>query len=330
MEQQHTFRATRFEDALSMVRRTLGPDALIVGHRQVSNGQALDGGEKVVEVTAVSALDALAQGTAPASVGYAELLERRMVRAGVSRSAAQALARRVSVELRALPGQQAGREPTALARALADEVTFSAPVGDRTRVAALVGPTGVGKTTTIAKLAARAALVEHRKVGLVSLDHYRIGGVDQLKRYADLIGVRMEVATDGPSLEQALGHLGKADLVLIDTAGRSPRDIDAHQQLAACLRGAQEPIESYLCVPAATRHQELSRIADQLSVLEPTRLISTKVDEAIGCEGLIALHCTTGLPLAYLTTGQRVPEDIERATPQLLASLLSGEETQPS
>lgn len=329
MEQQQTFRAVRFEDALSMVRRALGPDALIVGHRQLGSDLALDG-QRVVEVTAMSAAAAQAQGTSPTSAGYPELFERRLVRSGVRHAAAQTLARRVAECLATRPREAGGREPEALAYALESEVTFAPPIGHRTRVAALVGPTGVGKTTTVAKLAARAALLEQRRVGLVSLDYYRVGGVEQLRRYAELTGVHMEVASDGASLELALERLARADLVLIDTAGRSPRDIDAHQQLAACLRAAQEPVETYLCVPAATRPMELSRLANQLSVLEPTRLISTKVDEAIGCEGLIALHCTTGLPFAYLTTGQRVPEDIERATPQLVAALLSGEETQPS
>lgn len=330
MGQEQVFRAERFEDALAQVRKALGPDALIISRRQVKSGSALSGGKRLVEVTALSPAAARKQGTGPASATVTELFERRLVRNGVRESAARALASRMGMELRREPGSGIGREPAALARALRHEMMFAPPVGDRTRVAALVGPTGVGKTTTIAKLAARAALIDGRQVGLVSLDHYRVGGVEQLQRYAELTGVPMEVASDGPGLERALSRLSRAELVLIDTAGRSPRDLPAFEQLSSCLAGAQEPIEVYLCVPAAMRHQELSLLGRQQAVLEPTRMISTKVDEAIGCEGIVAAHGTTGLPLAYLTTGQRVPEDIERATPELLASLLSGEDGLPS
>lgn len=322
---EQRFRAGRFEDALAEVRRVLGPDALIVSRRQVRSGRALDGGGSLVEITALSAADARRQGTGPDVASTSGMLERRLIRNGVPTGAARALSARVGSELRRRP-HGPGQYQAALGCALKHEMLFGRSVGERTRAAALVGPTGVGKTTTIAKLAAGAALIQGRRVGLVSLDQYRVGGIEQLQRYADLIGVEMHSAYDARSLEVALRRLSDADLLLIDTAGRSPRDIAAFQELAECLAGAQEPVEVYLCVPAAMRSQELSLLSNQQNVLEPTRMIATKVDEAVGCEGIVAAQCETGLPLAYVTTGQRVPEDIEPASPELMASLLSGQE----
>lgn len=194
------------------------------------------------------------------------------------------------------------------------------------RVLALVGPTGVGKTTTIAKIAAHEQLVRQQRVGLVTIDEYRVGGVEQLGRYADLIGCPMEVASDARTLEVALRKLNKADLVLVDTAGRSPRDAWALTAMAECLQGAQEPVEVHLCLPVAMRERELRTAVEHCSVLSPSRLTCTKVDEAICCGTIVAAHVQSGLPLGYFTTGQRVPEDISIASASLLAALLCGED----
>jgi flagellar biosynthesis protein FlhF len=213
-----------------------------------------------------------------------------------------------------------------LVEVLRREMIFApglAPNGPR--VVALVGPTGVGKTTTLAKLAAKAALIDRRRVGLISVDDYRIAGAEQLGRYADLIGVPMEVAHDARSLEVALRRLADADLILVDTAGRSPRDTDATRRTAETLHGAQEGVEVQLCVAAATGHAELRVTVEQNAVLRPRKLLITKLDEAVRHGGIVGAQVMAGLPLTYFTTGQRVPEDIEVASPERVASLLIGE-----
>ncbi len=193
----------------------------------------------------------------------------------------------------------------------------------------MVGPTGVGKTTTIAKIAARAALVDRRAVALVCLDDYRVGGAEQLQRYADLIGVPMEVANNGKALKCALQRFAAADLVLVDTAGRSPRDQRALTQTGAVLSGAGEPIETHLCLPAWLASAiELRAVVELYAeTLRPRRLVATKIDEAIYHGSIVTAQVLAGVPYSYFTTGQRVPEDLEIASASQLAELLAGGNT---
>ncbi|MET0388347.1 MAG: hypothetical protein ABW321_20415 [Polyangiales bacterium] len=322
----HTFRASRFEEAIAQMKRMLGDDALIVSRRDLGPHELRLGEARGVEVVAISGRDAEEQvdTTVTSALG---ILDRRLRTSGVPDRAADKL-------IEALRKQQNGRElgPAALQELLVGvlrkELMFSGGIDIErgVRVIALVGPTGVGKTTTIAKLAAHEQLVKQRRVGLVTIDEYRVGGVEQLNRYADLIGCPMEVASDARTLEVALRKLNKAELVLVDTAGRSPRDAWALTAMAECLHGAQEPIEVHLCLPVAMRERELRTAVEHCSVLLPSRLTCTKVDEAICCGTIVAAHIQSGLPLGYFTTGQRVPEDISVASAEILAALLCGED----
>ncbi len=311
-------------EALARIKRELGPDAVILSSREVrersNNGFALS-----VEVIAApfGVLDrgAADQLSLSAADARASALERRFLDAGVPMNAARTLSMRVRRQLR-----EGSTLVDALGEALCDEVAFASE--GRARVRALVGPTGVGKTTTVAKLAAIAALVERRSVALVCLDQYRVGASEQLQRYADLIGIPMECATDAKSLARALRRLSAADLVIVDTAGRSPRDTAGIAATADTLRGANEPVEVHLCLPAAMRESELVGAIERQSVASPSRLIVTKLDEATFCGGVLAAYVHSGLPLSYFTTGQRVPEDIESASAEGLAKVLCGEEVQ--
>lgn len=322
---ERTYKARDMGDALARIKRELGADAVILSSREVrersSHGLALS-----VEVTAAPfgnldrhAADRLSQSTADARAGS---LERRFLDAGVPMNAARTLSMRVRRELR----EGKGTLVDALTAALRSEVAFAGSA--RPRVQALVGPTGVGKTTTLAKLAAIAALIEGRTVALVCLDQYRVGASDQLSRYADLIGIQMECATDAKSFDRALRRLAGADLVLVDTSGRSPRDTAGIALTAETLRSASEQVEVHLCVPAAMRESELVGTIECQSVASPSRLIVTKLDEASFSGGVLAAYVHSGLPLSYFTTGQRVPEDIEAASAEGLSKVLCGEEVQ--
>ncbi len=311
---ERTFRARRFGDALALVKRALGADAVVLSSKQVD-------GE--VELVALPHREAERLGLLRRGMPGVSVLERRLERAGVPEGLAARLARRIR-ELHGGEPASLGLAREAIERTISEHVDFD-PSPWRRRVVVLAGPTGVGKTTTIAKLAAREALIRGRRVGLVTLDTYRIAGAEQLEHYAEMIGVPVEVAHDARSFEVALRRLHEADLVLVDTAGRSPRDPWATEELASVLAGAEEPVAVWLCLAAATPHPELRALVERHAVLEPQRLLATKLDEAVRPGGVLGAHAELGRPIVWFTTGQRVPEDIEAAGAERLAALLCGE-----
>lgn len=185
------------------------------------------------------------------------------------------------------------------------------------RVVALVGPTGVGKTTTIAKLAANLRLRDKRRVGLITVDTYRIAAVDQLRAYADIIDLPMEVVTTPREMRDAVAKLADLDIVLIDTAGRSPHDEIQIQELKAMLAEARaNEIQLVLSSVANARH--MMRLVEHFKTVGPTSILLTKLDEAMSHGHLLPLICTSDLPVSYTTHGQNVPDDIQPADPTRL------------
>jgi len=200
-----------------------------------------------------------------------------------------------------------------------------APTPGRCKVVALVGSTGVGKTTTIAKLAANFRLRDSVKMGLVTVDTYRIAAVEQLRTYAEIIDLPMKVVTNPLEMRRALDELTGLDLVLIDTAGRSPRDELQIQELQSLLAEAQvQEVQLVLSMTSSLRSLEAS--VSKFSAAGITSLIMTKLDEAAGMGPLLSLSRKFGLPISYITTGQDVPDDIEAATAHRLARLVLGQE----
>jgi flagellar biosynthesis protein FlhF len=189
------------------------------------------------------------------------------------------------------------------------------------RVVALVGPTGVGKTTTIAKLAANYRLRENRRVGLITVDTYRIAAVEQLRTYADIIDLPMEVVSTPREMREAVQRMRTFDLVLMDTAGRSPRDEVRIQELRSMLVEAA-PDEVHLVLSAAASSRSLVAAAEKFAPVGVTSLLVTKLDEATGLGSLLALARKCQLPYSYLTDGQNVPDDISVAEAKRLSQLI--------
>lgn len=185
------------------------------------------------------------------------------------------------------------------------------------QVVALVGPTGVGKTTTIAKLAAIHALDYGRKVALLSLDTYRIGAVEQLRTYAGILNVPLHIASDADEVQEGLELFQGYDIVFIDTVGRGQRDESHLAQMQRALAPAKAQI--YLTLSTTTDTAVLLESAHKFSLFEPQAVILTKLDEAVRLGNCLNLCLHMSLPIAYLTTGQRVPEDIQQADARWLA-----------
>jgi flagellar biosynthesis protein FlhF len=190
---------------------------------------------------------------------------------------------------------------------------------------AFVGPTGVGKTTTLAKIAAQLSLKRGLKVGIVAADTYRIAAVDQLRTYAEILGIAVEVASSPTDAARACERLGDVDVILIDTAGRSQNDRMKLSELRAFLAAA-EPDETHLVLSATAGARTLAREAESFGALGIDRLVLTKLDEAASFGTLISLVERLGTRVSFLTHGQEVPEHIETARGRRLASLVMGSE----
>ena len=186
---------------------------------------------------------------------------------------------------------------------------------------AMVGPTGVGKTTTIAKLAANFCLRERRKVGLITIDTYRIAAVEQLKTYAEIIDVPLAVAASPEELQEAVAGMADREIILIDTAGRSQRDGAKIKELHDFFR-AVRPDEVHLVLSTVASEAVLSQTIEHFRSLGIDRVVLTKLDEAIGFGVILSCLQRANAALSYVTTGQDVPDDIDVGKGRALAELI--------
>lgn len=191
------------------------------------------------------------------------------------------------------------------------------------KVMAFIGPTGVGKTTTIAKLAARFALMENKNIGIITVDTYRIGAVDQLRIYGDIIGTPVEVVTTPAELDDTIQRMQDRDIILIDTAGRSYKNA----MHISTLKGYLDKItdaDIFLVLSCTTKEGDLIKNVEIFQRLRFNGLIFTKVDETDTLGEIFNVACRTKVPVAYITNGQNVPDDIETMEPGKLAKLVLG------
>lgn len=344
-----TFRAASLQDALEDIRRQMGDGASVLYTRQVREGWMGWLGKTSVEVTAglrddhdlsrhdnrsdqavqiepVLATPPVHRDVNPARHGYPLELQdlRSLLQLGgvddivADRWIESTYAFGVAMASGVEPGQWIEHLRHTVARGIRIAGPIHVPPTGR-RVVALVGPTGVGKTTTIAKLAAGFRLEAKRSVALVTIDTFRIAAVQQLQAYADIMDLPMEVVQNPEDMQPALERLGDVDLVLIDTAGRSPRSDTRIEQLRAMLRAAQ-PDETHLVLSATSSRDTIQNILDGFSAVRPTAAILSKLDESTQLACALAAFEGRNLPISYLTTGQQVPDDIETADADALVS----------
>jgi len=195
------------------------------------------------------------------------------------------------------------------------------PLRKKTFVLAFVGPTGVGKTTTVAKLAAIYKLFENARVALISADTYRIAAIEQLQTFANIANIPMDVAYTPEDMARLIRKHQDKDLILIDTVGRNQRQSEHIADLAKFIKSAN-PDEVHLVLSATSSYKNMIDVYNRFKSLVPNRLIFSKVDEAVCLGYILNMAYRTKLPLSYITTGQNVPDDIAVAEPKVIANLI--------
>jgi flagellar biosynthesis protein FlhF len=351
-----TFRAPTMREALALVRQRLGGNAVLLGSREIESRAGLLGGRRIeVEVTAAVSSAASPSPAAEqlwslqaddrrdASPGPVETPSRLPLHDGAALSNValpegmfqaftwlldagldESHARSLLFEAQ----EQGAVEPleSRLLQCVEAQLRCTGAITiepGRRRVVALAGPTGVGKTTTIAKLAAEMHFSGRCRIGLITLDTFRAGAVDQLRTYANVIGLPMHTASSSSELQTALDDFSNCDLVLIDTAGRGPRDEARIQELRDVL--ALAPIdELHLVVSVSSSQRSLIAAVERFRLLRPTNVLLTKLDEAPGLGSIYSAARCIDLPISYFTTGQDVPDDIEPAKADRTARLILG------
>jgi flagellar biosynthesis protein FlhF len=317
------FRQPTVREALAAVKRELGPDALVVSTSLVPmRGWRRLTGRREVEVTA--AFPAALSETRPAALSVPVAPDPERADDLVARLVAAGLDRALAIEVAAAVPHRArrGLSMPILREALAGRIAPVAAGGEAPApIEVFVGPPGGGKTTTIAKIAAQARA--RRGVGrtLVAADGYRVGAVEQLRLYADIVGAPFAVARTPRDLDAALAACRRP--ALVDTAGRSPNDRGL-RDLYDALAG-RPGVRTHLVLPAAISPRDAARLFDRYEAARPDRVVITKVDEAESIAPLVRIVRERGVTVSYLGTGQRVPDDLADATAVALAGTMLGD-----
>lgn len=351
------FVAPDTRSAMQQIKATFGPDAVILSSSRVENGveivAAVDFDETVLTATAaIASAEPISQTKEvppPASplddmrqeiqtlrgmletqirgqTGYGKqplhsLLTQKLLDLSVSQATATHIVKQIN------PGLNQQRAWQQVLSHFSDTL----PIRNLQRIEeggvyAFVGPTGVGKTTTLAKIAARFALrFGADKLGLVTMDTYRIAAHEQLMLYGKILGVQVCVAQDEVSLARVIRQLSDKKLILIDTAGMNPADSRVNAQMDL-LSSRLHSISTVLVLPATSHYQVLTHAMKQYGVERIEQCIITKLDECLTLGGVLSAVTEFGLEMSYLTHGQRVPEDIKMATRHQLIEQFADQE----
>jgi flagellar biosynthesis protein FlhF len=349
-----SFFADTVEEAIRQARQEMGPDAMLVNSkRSGAEARHLGAFEVVVcadEALAAPPVEQTAAGSRSAAApssdrlsGEVSELRRQIERLALtlmrssssmagfasSPALAQAFAALTDAELDAdlayeiISGIGAEAPAGAVRAALSKLIRVNPALGRpeaHARVA-LVGPPGAGKTSTLVKLAVRYGISQKRSTQILTTDTHRIAAADELQSYAAILGVGCQVIETPGALAQALEENRHKDLILIDTPGMSRAEIEAGEDLARFLAGSAE-VETHLVLPASMRAADLKHVAAQYGIFQPHKLLATRLDETETCGPIVSVSIRTGIPVSFLCSGQRIPEDLEPARVDQLLDLL--------
>ena len=347
------FTANNYSTALTEVKKELGEDALILSTRSIKPPTIMAGQKEATRVEITAAVEYIGPVTA-SSVKFSDENEKgdvelkslifnllsqsgqaqslglqshqfdtysRMVENGLDEKLAAKILQK-TLEHNSQENIDCGKEPVMnLMKKVVPckgEIDLKA---DGPKIVAFVGPTGVGKTTTIAKIAAEYALRRGQKLVLVSLDTYRLGAIDQLRVYGEIMEVPFEVAGGKEDLRRIVDSHSDKDLILIDTTGRSHQDKDYSGELKEIFDDVGE-VEIHLVLSVTAQEKLFAATYRQFSSIGVDRVLFTKLDEGLSFGSLFNFSVRNRLPISYFTSGQRVPEDLEVARPDRVISLI--------
>jgi flagellar biosynthesis protein FlhF len=341
-----SFFAESFQSAMERAQAELGPDAFLLDSREAppearhlgdyevvfaacsepaaSPAFPAAGGVEALQRQMEEISELLSRITPSAAVqrGDSEVVSRTLIAAGVDpamahdiEEAARLRVARRSVRRIGSPRPAAGLDAQNLLTEAVEEISATLTVAPEVgRIIALVGPPGCGKTTTLVKLAIAQGLGQGRAVRLISTDTYRIGGAEQLRTYAAIIGAPFQAVESVAALAQAIDSAPQSALVLIDTPGYSATMLkDLGSDLAGFLSRRQD-IDTHLVLTASMRIEDLYRAAGLYDAFQPSKLLFTRVDEATSLAGVFCLAARRNMPVSFFSTGQSVPEDLDLAT----------------
>jgi len=245
----------------------------------------------------------------------------RMMENQVREELAHSLAKQAEQMLRKQPGTSAEE---VLEHLVLEQLGRPEPILHKKftqKVILVLGPTGVGKTTTIVKLAADFSVKQKKKVGIINTDTFRIGAQEQLQTYADILGIPLAVVYWADELEGALGNMSDRDIIFVDTAGKRPGDAQHKEDLLEIVR-ILRPEDILLCLSATTGFASIKEMVDTYGYVDDYRLMITKIDETKYRGQLLNISWYAKKPMAYVTTGQNVPDDIEVVDVEAIAKAI--------
>ncbi|MBN1636956.1 MAG: flagellar biosynthesis protein FlhF [Deltaproteobacteria bacterium] len=352
--QIRTYKAFSMKDVLAKIKTEMGPNALILSTREVKDNSYGTLTKPMIEVTAAVDYDAQLPSQALPSLKplekhipsiHTDSSDIHSITSGITElgSMMRRLLKHSGVEQPLNPTREAlisqgikaslvdmmisklgeNTQTGTIKGLLTKLIKTSTPT--QSKIWAFFGSTGVGKTTTIAKIAANAALRENQSVGIISLDTYRIGAIEQGRTYSKILNIPFAAAGSVDEFRSALDQLHQKDIILVDTVGRSPLNSNIIDQLQNYFAGMS--LCKFLLLPVAIREIEMERTTKTFSSLGIDRVIFTKLDEAMTHGSIITHNLLYRIPLTYITTGQRVPEDIEEADAAKIVALCFGDKS---
>lgn len=351
-----SFFADTIEEAINQARREMGPEAMLLNSKSSAPEARHLGAYEVVcaadqeshrpETAVESARLAISSNTPPVDKLSHEVSELRQqmerIALALARSGAgmagiasdpelsRAFAALSEAELDAdltydVVGRMSAPGTAQALRAALAALVHVAPdlgcAGAATRMVALVGPPGAGKTTSLVKLAVRYGITSRKPAHIMTMDTYRIGAAEELRSYAAILGIGFEVLETTAALAQALEEHRQKDLILIDTPGLAGAEMDGFEDLARFL-STYPGIDTHLVLPASMRTADLKRSAQAYEIFQPGKLLFTRLDETGTFGPILSQSVRMGKPVSFLSRGQRIPEDLEPATEALLLNLV--------